>query len=896
MTSSVATLELLFPGNTQMAARMRGFEWSASALGSTDLWAENLRVAVRLCLTSRFPICLWWGSELSFLYNDAFLPWLGETKHPHALMQPGSEVWSEVWDTIQPMLASVFRTAQATWSQDTELYYNRRLPREEVYITWSYTPILHADGSTVDGIFTPCSESTEKIIGARRLETLRKLGDHACESRGIHAACEAAVKVLGENKRDIPFAAVYVVDGDAQQLNLSASMLPSGVHMLPDRVSLADEAEHSPWSLAEVVRTRRSVECARIDSRGIALPAGPWADLTETALIVPIRAAQDSLAGLMVVGVSPRRPLDDEYRAFFELIAGQIGTAIADAKAYEAERRRAEALTEIDRARTYDVRVVAYGEAAVAAALNDPPEELSAELAALNRLYELSTRLLSEMKFAALLDEVLDAAIALLSADFGTIQLYDPNTGGLMTVTRRGPVAPLPGNFNNSEQQSIGGGAFERRERVIVEDVLRAPALELYRNVSAAGYRALQATPLFGRGGQALGVISTYFLQPHAPSQRALRFLDLYARHAAEVIDRERSANALKASEERFRRYFDLGLIGMAVTTPTKGITEVNNELCRILGYERSELLRLSWAELTHPDDLAADVATFNKVVAGEIDSYSMDKRWIRKDGRIVDSIMAAQCMRRVDGSVDYFIGLVQDITERKHAEQERVHLVRRAMAAQEDERRRIAREMHDQLGERLTDFTGRITAIRAQSGDRPAVAHHLDVLERITRQLDADLDSLILALRPTALDDIGLVAALRAHVHTWSRRHGVSAQWQATGLEQERLPPECETTLYRITQEALTNIARHANASRVSVIVTRAGDWVSLIIEDDGVGFDATRLTGDEGRPWGLIGMRERATLVGGSLEIESSRAAGTTVVARIPCPRDSPGERRHA
>lgn len=125
----------------------------------------------------------------------------------------------------------------------------------------------------------------------------------------------------------------------------------------------------------------------------------------------------------------------------------------------------------------------------------------------------------------------------------------------------------------------------------------------------------------------------------------------------------------LRANEERFRRYFDLGLIGMAMTSPTKGILEVNDELCRILGYERDELLRKSWAEITHPDDLAADVAQSNRVLSGEIDGYTLDKRWICKDGRVIDSIMAAKCTRRADGSVDYFVGLVLDTTDRKRAE-----------------------------------------------------------------------------------------------------------------------------------------------------------------------------------------------------------------------------------
>jgi PAS domain S-box-containing protein len=111
-------------------------------------------------------------------------------------------------------------------------------------------------------------------------------------------------------------------------------------------------------------------------------------------------------------------------------------------------------------------------------------------------------------------------------------------------------------------------------------------------------------------------------------------------------------------------------LIGMAMTSPAKGILEVNDELCGMLGYDRSELLKKTWAEMTHPDDLAADVAQFNRVMAGEIDGYTLDKRWIRKDGWVIDTIMSAKCLRRADGSVDYFVGLVQDITDRKRSEQ----------------------------------------------------------------------------------------------------------------------------------------------------------------------------------------------------------------------------------
>lgn len=148
-----------------------------------------------------------------------------------------------------------------------------------------------------------------------------------------------------------------------------------------------------------------------------------------------------------------------------------------------------------------------------------------------------------------------------------------------------------------------------------------------------------------------------------------------------DITEYKNTQEALRASEDRFRRYFELGLIGMAITSPDKGILELNDELCRILGYERPELLQKTWAELTHPDDLAADVAQFHRVLAGEFDGYALDKRWIRKDGQVIDSIMAAKCRRLPDGSVDYFVGLVQDITERKRAETETAAL-KNALAA----------------------------------------------------------------------------------------------------------------------------------------------------------------------------------------------------------------------
>src|SRR6185369_3910342 len=239
-------------------------------------------------------------------------------------------------------------------------------------------------------------------------------------------------------------------------------------------------------------------------------------------------------------------------------------------------------------------------------------------------------------------------------------------------VAQRGFKQDFLDHFSNVNEESAAcGRAMAQGGRVIIEDVESDPGFAPHRHIAAsAGFRAVQSTPLFSRSDELLGMISSHFRLPHRPSEHELRFIDLYAHLAAEFIERQRASDALSASENRFRRYFYLGLIGMAITSPAKRFLEVNDELCRILGYKREELLQTSWAELTHPDDLADDVKQFNRVIAGETDGYTLDKRWIRKDCRIIHSIVSAKSLRSPNGSVDYLVKLVQDITERKCAEE----------------------------------------------------------------------------------------------------------------------------------------------------------------------------------------------------------------------------------
>jgi signal transduction histidine kinase len=217
---------------------------------------------------------------------------------------------------------------------------------------------------------------------------------------------------------------------------------------------------------------------------------------------------------------------------------------------------------------------------------------------------------------------------------------------------------------------------------------------------------------------------------------------------------------------------------------------------------------------------------------------------------------------------------------QRAHAEQSRLELLRHVVQAQEDERRRISRELHDQLGQEMTALRLKLSALRSSDAIGAAARPQIESVEELVRQLDTDLEFLVRKLRPTGLDDNGLAETLRTYVESWSSTFGVPATVEVT--IDERIPLEVETVLYRIAQEALTNVAKHARAGRVELRLDRDGDFYQMVIADDGIGFDTTPPMGH--RSLGLLSMRERAVLVNGLATIESRRGAGTTVRVRIP------------
>jgi PAS domain S-box-containing protein len=713
-----SALERLFPGSSEVARRMRAFNWAGTPLGRLEQWPDALKHSVQLCLTASVPIVVFWEPEMTMLYNDRCIPLLGATHHPVSLGRSGREPWSDIWDAITPLFETVRASGEAAWSQQRQVLVARNLPGQEVYVTFTVGAIL-LDSGAVGGFFCPCTDVTEKIVAERRLDTLSALGATIHESPTAVDACEGAMTVLERNQHDIPFAAIYLLDDTGQIAVLASRMgAPLREHAFPASVALVTE---ETWRLAEVARTRRSAH-VNLPTFGAIFPGGPWPEPSSRAVVLPLMAAQTRVVGFLIAGVNPRQVLDWHYSDFCALVAHQIATAITDATA---------------------------------------------------------------------------------KAEFAMI--------------------------------------LERRQR----------------------------------------------------------------------------EHALRASDEHYRRYFDLGLVGMAMTSPSKRILEVNDEFCRILGYEREQLLLMTWGDLTHPEDFAGDVFQFDRVMAGEIDGYSLDKRWIHKDGHVIHTIMAVRCVRRPDGSVDHFVKLLQDITTRKVAEQQRAH-VEDALAEARLELSRVMRvTMMGELAAWIAHEVNQPLAAVITNGDAgarwlsltpPNLAEATAALERIIE--DANRASEVIARMrdflkrgPTSRKAVaidGVMGEVIAMVQNQTRTSHVSVE----SVVAPDVPPVATDRV--LLQQVLLNLvlnaieAMTATIHRPRILRLHAEPYgpgdVLVSVEDSGVGlkpedgdriFDAFFTTKTGGLGMGLSISRSIIEADGGRLWATANPVYGATFQFVLPAAR---------
>jgi signal transduction histidine kinase len=393
-------------GGGELGERMRAFDWSTSPVGPPAGWPQSLKTAVSICINSRYPIVLWWDKPAyTMFYNDGYIPILGVKKHPRWLGRSGREAWRDIWSTVGPMLDSVFETGEATWSEDLLLVMDRNIPHEETYFTFSYSPI-HGDGK-VDGIFCACYESTGRVIGERRLQTLGDLGRTVFEVKSAEEACEVAANTLNANPYDVPFSLIYLIDEETQEATFcAASGVEKGSVLAPERIAFKETTGSGTWPFARVFETGTGEIVTGVDS----LPGGPWPEPSEAALVLPIAApGYPKPTGFLVAGLSPRRVVDADYRSFFDLIVGHISTAIANARAYQEERKRAEALAEVDRAKTAFFSNVSHEFRTPLTLMLGPLEETLADAAVAPHIHErLEVAYRNSIRLLKLVNTLLD--------------------------------------------------------------------------------------------------------------------------------------------------------------------------------------------------------------------------------------------------------------------------------------------------------------------------------------------------------------------------------------------------------------------------------------------------------------------------------------------------------
>ena len=551
-----------------------------------------------------------------------------------------------------------------------------------------------------------------------------------------------------------------------------------------------------------------------------------------------------------------------------------------------------------------DSRGATYGQLAV---MHDLSERINLEgilhrrnetLAALNQTV---LDLVNRLEVDDILQTLLAKAQALLDAPDVSVDLIeDGDTIVTYAVTTGQPL--IKGDrMRRGEGGFLTWQAVDSKQTVVLEDYASWSGRRQQFDVHPI--HAILIAPIIQRG-QVIGTINYSRTREGYPfnesdistgdqlAQIVALMLDnsqIYLQLRHELVERKQMQEVLRISRENFMGYFNMGAVGMSVTTPDRSWVEVNDQLCRMLGYSKEELKQLTWSELTHPDDLDSDMELFSQAMRGERDTYQIDKRFIRRDGGLLHTSVFVSCQRFPDGSPRYFLASLVDISERVEQEtalrttQEQLMEQRRTVAVIE-ERQRLARDLHDSVSQSLHSlnlFSETLTSSLSKA-NKERTQQLAERLQESARQALKETRLMLYQLQPSETEaelELDLVREIEMRLSSVEERAGVRSMLTVDG-NAALCPMEWRENLFRITIEALNNSLKHAQARNVKVTLHCDGASVQIEVSDDGIGFDPQRSrTGG----MGMRTMRERADLLGGTLETRSTPNKGTSVIVRV-------------
>lgn len=332
-----------------MGELIRSKDWSVTALGPIENWPQSLRTTVSLCLASNFPINLIWGPQHIQIYNDGYRP-ICAAKHPKSLGEDYTKTWASAWEILDQAFHAALR-GETSFLENQRMFLDRNGYLEETFFTFSLSPIRDESGE-IGGLFHPVTETTAQMLSQRRTRALQDLASRAGESKSVAEACRLSAKALADYQLDLPFALIYLLNEESTEARLMASAhLPARTLATPEIIPLVDDS-FIAWPLKEVIASAAAAKVTGLQDLFGQLNCGPYPETPDAAFVLPLQAAGMEPLGVLIAAASPRLPFTADYRAFFDLLAASLTAAVVNARAYDQERKRAEQLAELDRAKT----------------------------------------------------------------------------------------------------------------------------------------------------------------------------------------------------------------------------------------------------------------------------------------------------------------------------------------------------------------------------------------------------------------------------------------------------------------------------------------------------------------------------------------------------------------